>query len=134
MIGTQTVGGDFAYASYGEVYNTFLGSTIEWMFTGDLTELDSGYLFDTPNREFAGKNQGRWLSPDPAGAEWNQYAYATNPLSSADPSGLAQCPIDYDMLYDTAGDALAGVEGMHEGKASFDAALAAGDLIWELLQ
>ena len=31
---------------------------------------------------------GRWLSPDPAGAGWNLYAYSTNPNSSVDPSGL----------------------------------------------
>ena len=43
---------------------------------------------DTPNRELS--VVGRWLSPDPAASGWNQYAYATNPNSFADPSGL--CP------------------------------------------
>ncbi|MGB8833170.1 MAG: RHS repeat-associated core domain-containing protein [Candidatus Sulfotelmatobacter sp.] len=76
-----------AYAPYGEVYNFISGAGGDWMFTGDVTQLDSEYLWDTPNREFA-INQGRWLSPDPAGTGWNQYAYPTNPLSYVDPSGL----------------------------------------------
>jgi RHS repeat-associated protein len=89
LIGNQTVGADMAYAPYGEVYNQISGSNIDVMFTGDLTQLDAGVLFDTPNREFAASNQGRWLSPDPAGVGWNQYAYGTNPNGGADPSGLA---------------------------------------------
>ena len=46
-------------------------------------------MYDTPNWELQGSQQGRWLSPDPAGAGWNLYAYATNPKSAIDPSGLA---------------------------------------------
>ncbi len=88
LIGSHAVAADMAYAPYGEVYNFIAGSGISQMFTGDLTQLDSEVLFDTPNRELAASNQGRWLSPDPAGAGWNQYAYATNPNSSNDPSGL----------------------------------------------
>jgi RHS repeat-associated protein len=88
LISGQTVSADMAYAPYGEVYNSISGTGSDWMFTGDLTQLDSEYLFDTPNREFAGANQGRWLSPDPAGQGWNQYAYSTNPNSNIDPSGL----------------------------------------------
>ncbi len=38
--------------------------------------------------------QGRWLSPDPAGAGWNLYAYATNPNSRIDPLGLDDDPCD----------------------------------------
>jgi RHS repeat-associated protein len=57
-------------------------------FTGDTQDILTG-MYDTPNREFAGSNQGRWLSPDPAGAGWNQYAYVmNNPLSNVDPLGL----------------------------------------------
>jgi RHS repeat-associated protein len=95
LISAQTVGADMAYAPYGEVYNFVVGSGGDWMFTGDVTQLVSEYLFDTPNREFASSNQGRWISPDPAGAGWNQYAYSTNPNSNVDPSGLAAgrlCP------------------------------------------
>jgi RHS repeat-associated protein len=84
----HTVSADRAYAPYGEQYNTF-GSTnpIYGMFAGITGDFDSGVLFDTPNRELA-QYQGRWLSPDPAGARWNQYAYPTNPNSRIDRSGL----------------------------------------------
>jgi hypothetical protein len=47
---------------------------------------DRGVMWDTPNRELS--VVGRWLSPDPAGVGWNQYAYPTNPNSSIDPTGL----------------------------------------------
>jgi RHS repeat-associated protein len=89
LISAQTVSADMAYAPYGEVYNVLGGSTTDQIFKGDLTQLDAGVLFDTPNRELAAANQGRWLSPDPAGQGWNQYAYSTNPNSAIDPSGLA---------------------------------------------
>jgi RHS repeat-associated protein len=48
-------------------------------------------FLDTPNREYNSAAEGRWLSPDPAGAGWNLYAYSTNPNSMIDPSGLEQC-------------------------------------------
>jgi RHS repeat-associated protein len=103
LISEQTVGVDLAYAPYGEVYNFIAGAGGDWMFTGDVTQLDSEYLFDTPNREFAAKNQGRWLSPDPAGTGWNQYAYATNPNSNIDPSGLACYPLEKQLFGTCAG-------------------------------
>jgi RHS repeat-associated protein len=80
--------GDYAYAPYGEKYNIF-GSTAQnqTMFTGDTQDVLAG-MYDTPNRELQGSQQGRWLSPDPAGFGWNQYAYSTNPNSQVDPSGL----------------------------------------------
>src|SRR5205807_744183 len=56
-------------------------------FTGDTKDIGSG-LFDTPNRELH-PGQGRWISPDPAGAGWNLYAYSTNPNGITDPSGLS---------------------------------------------
>jgi RHS repeat-associated protein len=56
------------------------------MFTGLTQDVLSG-MWDTPNRELA--PQGRWLSPDPAGQGWNQYAYSTNPNGNVDPSGLS---------------------------------------------
>jgi len=88
----HTVTADRAYAPYGELYNTF-GSTNtnNNMFAGLAGDFDTNVLFDTPNRELA-QYQGRWLSPDPVGAGWNQYAYATNPNSSIDPSGLTPFP------------------------------------------
>jgi RHS repeat-associated protein len=81
----HTIVSDQAYAPYGEVYNkqsTGAGQP-GWMFTGDTQDILAG-LFDTPNREL-NPGQGRWLSPDPAGSGWNQYAY---PTSFVDPSGL----------------------------------------------
>ena len=92
-VSLHTVSADRAYAPYGEQYNTF-GSTnpIYGMFAGITGDFDSGVLFDTPNRELA-QYQGRWLSPDPAGVGWNQYAYPTNPNSAVDPSGLQPLPI-----------------------------------------
>lgn len=84
---THAIITDRAFAPYGEVYDTF-GSTAqqETMFTGDTQDILAG-MYDTPNREM-NANQGRWFSPDPAGSGWNQYAYATNPNSFTDPSGL----------------------------------------------
>src|SRR5205823_7672476 len=56
-------------------------------------------LFDTPNRELH-PNQGRWISPGPAGLaaanpshpqSWNRYAYVGNrPLGAVDATGLFQ--------------------------------------------
>jgi RHS repeat-associated protein len=91
LIGTNpTVYADRAFAPYGEIYQNF-GSTAAnaLNFTGDAQDILAG-MYDTPNREFAGSSQGRWLSPDPTGAGWNLYAYVnSNPLSNVDPSGLA---------------------------------------------
>ena len=90
---------DVAYAPFGESYNP--SGTTDLNFTGDNQDMFAG-LFDTPNREYQ-PNQGRWLSPDPAGIavvspinpqSWNRYAYVgNNPLSLIDPDGL-------DCVYD----------------------------------
>ncbi len=80
---------DRAFAPYGEMYDNF-GSTNanELIFTGDTQDVVAG-IYNTPNREYHGPAQGRWISPDPAGAGWNPYAYVSNnPLSFTDPSGL----------------------------------------------
>jgi RHS repeat-associated protein len=90
-INGHTVTVDQAFAPYGEVYDIF-GSTLTKyvMFTGDTQDVIAG-MYDTPDRELQGSQQGRWLSPDPAGFGWNQYAYATNPNSLVDPSGSNAC-------------------------------------------
>lgn len=82
---------DQGFAPYGEIYPQF-GSTASSfaMFTGDTQDVVAG-TYETPNRELSA-NQGRWLLPDPAGSGWNLYAYAANPLSTTDPSGLVTCP------------------------------------------
>jgi RHS repeat-associated protein len=92
-IKNHTVNTDQAYAPYGEIYNQFGSTVAEYkMFTGDTQDIVSG-TYDTPNREL-NPNQGRWISPDPAGAGWNQYAYLTNPLNATDPSGLSCYPMN----------------------------------------
>jgi RHS repeat-associated protein len=90
----STVIADRAFAPYGPMYGN-VGATgqNQLMFTGDTQDVIAG-IYDTPNREFAGSNQGRWLSPDPAEAGWNLYAYATNPNSFVDPTGMDDCVSD----------------------------------------
>jgi len=63
----RTVQYDRAFAPYGEMYDNF-GSTTALDFTGDKQDLFAG-LNDTPNREQI-PNQGRWISPDPAGVSF----------------------------------------------------------------
>jgi RHS repeat-associated protein len=117
----HTVSADRAYAPYGEQYNTF-GSTnpVYDMFAGITGDFDPGVLFDTPNREFA-QYQGRWISPDPAGAGWNQYTYSTNPNSNIDPAGLkpylyAPDPEGESVQQGTDEfDAIAGAPGTYSG-------------------
>jgi len=84
VLGNRTLTYDTGYAPYGETYDTF--GTPEQDFTGDFQDIFTG-LFDTPNRELA-TNASRWLSPDPAGASWNAYAYPTDPNRQTDPTGL----------------------------------------------
>jgi RHS repeat-associated protein len=87
-IDNHTITADRAYAPYGEQYNTFGSSNPTYgIFASETGDFDPGILFDTPNRELASA-QGRWVSPDPAGASWNAYAYGTNPNNQIDPSGL----------------------------------------------
>jgi RHS repeat-associated protein len=84
---------DQAFAPYGEIYQQFGSPSPQYnMFTGDTQDIlaTGDCCFDTPNRELSA-NQGRWLSPDPAGTGWNQYAYTTNPNSLTDALGLAPC-------------------------------------------
>ena len=87
-VATATETTDRAYAPYGESYDNFGATGIgTYTFTGDNEDIITG-MYDTPNRELAASNQGRWLSPDPAGAGWNLYGYSTNPNGGTDPSGL----------------------------------------------
>ncbi|MGC2173090.1 MAG: hypothetical protein WA555_16010 [Candidatus Sulfotelmatobacter sp.] len=111
----STVGGhsvltDRAFAPYGEIYDIFGGTTQNYnMFTGNTQDVIAG-MTDTPNRELQTSQQGRFLSPDPAGSGWNQYAYPTNPNSNTDPSGLgrAKIPFNHPMSPDTFDCYLAG--------------------------
>jgi RHS repeat-associated protein len=92
---TQSFYYDLAYAPFGEAYNQF-GTSAGSIFAGNTGDTMAS-TYDTPNRE-VNPNQGRWISPDPAGMgavditnpqSWNRYAYVlNNPLSFTDPSGL----------------------------------------------
>jgi RHS repeat-associated protein len=84
-----TVYSDRAFAPYGELFNIF-GGTNEILFAGLTQDIFSG-MYDTPNREMTAV-QSRFMSPDPAGAGWNAYAWPTNPNSASDPSGLGPLP------------------------------------------
>lgn len=89
VVTSHSIIDDRAFAPYGEIYATF-GSTSqrENIFGGGMIEGVVTGTFDADNREYNGAAQGRWISPDPAGQGWNQYAYAANPNSAIDPSGL----------------------------------------------
>lgn len=113
--GPDVVDYDRSFAPFGEEYNNFGSDAYNLNFTGDIRTMGSSGLFDTENRELH-SNQGRWISPDPAGIAavdpsnpqtWNRYAYvANNPLSNLDPSGLDCVYID---------DEGAGVEAIDHG-------------------
>jgi hypothetical protein len=78
---------DQAYSPYGEKYDRFTPVASLTIFAGMTENFDPDVMWDTPNRELS--VVGRWLSPDPAGTGWNQYAYPTNPNSLTDRLGLA---------------------------------------------
>ena len=82
-ITTRSEQGEEAISPYGDEYVRFGG--IADTFAGILRLTTQG-LFDSPNRIIMGAS-GRWLSPDPAHASWNAYAYPTDPNTMTDPSG-----------------------------------------------
>ncbi|MGH9496143.1 MAG: hypothetical protein ACRD3B_14180 [Candidatus Sulfotelmatobacter sp.] len=78
---------DQAFSPYGEIYDQFGSNNSPYDMFAEITQnFAPGVMWDTPNRELS--VVGRWLSPDPAGQGWNQYAYPTNPNSFNDPTGL----------------------------------------------
>jgi len=95
----QSITMDQSFAPFGEMYSNSNSSANENIFTGDTQDImaTGACCFDTPARELSA-NQGRWLSPDPAGLgavnltnpqSWNRYAYVlNNPLQAIDPLGL----------------------------------------------
>ena len=95
---SRTKFSDDAYAPYGETYAE--SGTVDPSFTGNDQDTVSG-TYDFLFREY-NANQGRWISPNPAGLgavslgdpqTWNRYAYvANNPLGAVDPLGLTDCP------------------------------------------
>jgi RHS repeat-associated protein len=101
---------DGAYAPFGESYAET--GTTDRSFTGQNQDTVSG-LDDFMFREYSASQQGRWISPDPAGLaavdmtnpqSWNRYAYVgNNPLNFIDPLGL--CDDVIAGITDTPGDA-----------------------------
>ncbi len=97
---SRTVPYDTAYAPFGELYAQSGGYTAA--FTGQ-TQDTTSTVYDFPAREYG--IQGRWPSPDPAGAgaanpadpqTWNQYAYVRNsPLGNTDPAGTMMRQVGY---------------------------------------
>ena len=119
--GNGAVFTDQAYAPYGEVYNIYNNPDQQnVMFDGGSTQDVLAGMYDTPNRELQGSQQGRWLSPDPAGSGWNQYAYPTNPNGGIDPTGLACFP-RYEATCNGAGLSGANTAGSGESAAAYGA-------------
>jgi RHS repeat-associated protein len=87
---------DRSFAPFGQQYLN-QGFQSPPVFAGNTSDLVTGSLFDTPNREYHAI-EGRWISPDPAGLSavdmsnpqsWIRYAYVlNNPLFFTDPQGL----------------------------------------------
>ena len=96
---SRTLYSEAAYAPYGESYAT--SGTSDLNFTGQNQDLTTG-LYEFMFRRYH-PTQGRWLSPDPAGAaavdftnpqSLNRYAYVGNsPLGATDPLGLLDNPL-----------------------------------------
>jgi RHS repeat-associated protein len=91
---SRTLYSSTAYAPFGEQYQP--SGTADASFTGQNADTTSS-LYDFMFREHS-SSQGRWISPDPAGAaavdptnpqSWNRYAYVNNtPTNAIDPLGL----------------------------------------------
>jgi RHS repeat-associated protein len=92
--GSRSMYFDTAYAPFGENYVP--SGTTDLDFTDKRQDVVTG-IYDFQYREY-NPNQGRWLSPDPAGngavdpsdpQSWNRYSYVQNSaLSKTDPLGL----------------------------------------------
>lgn len=80
---------DKAFGAYGEDTAQDFGAATNFNYTGDFQDIETA-VYDTPNREYM-PYQGRWPSVDPVHSGWNAYAYAPNPISEVDPSGLKYC-------------------------------------------
>jgi len=95
----RTVYSETGYAPFGENYAG--AGTTDLSFTGQNQDTVPG-LYDFMFREYS-PNQGRWISPDPAGLgavdldnpqSWNRYSYGlNNPCVFTDPLGLTPCTI-----------------------------------------
>ncbi len=112
---TRSMYYDTAYAPYGESYSSTSTSTSNLDFTGEFQDTMNG-LYDFLYREYD-PVQGRWISPDPAGAtavdpmnpqSWNRYAYVSNaPVIGMDSNGL--CP-NFQLECPDSGNASGGID------------------------
>ena len=96
----------YAYLPYGELLNTTGAAPNPFTFGGRfgvMYETDGLYFM---RQRFYDANIGRFVSADPIGlasGEVNRYAYAqNNPVSSADPSGLAPFKATIQVAADVA--------------------------------
>jgi len=120
---SRTIVADRAVAPFGEPYNVVTGGG-PGMFAENEQAIfavsgSASQPYDTPNRELH-PTQGRWISPDPAGASavdlrypqtWNRYAYVENmPSNFTDRSGL--CDDIVLGFTDTPGEDLQNVEAL----------------------
>jgi RHS repeat-associated protein len=100
---SRTVLWDGAYAPFGDSYAESPANHTYHNFTGQREDTVQG-LDDFLFREYSVGQQGRWISPDPAGLAavditnpqtWNRYAYTDNmPCNSLDPMGLDTCTLN----------------------------------------
>jgi RHS repeat-associated protein len=96
----RSINEDKAFAPFGEVYNVGAAGIGETDFAGMSQDTLTGMNDSATRKQYP--NQGRWLSPDPAGLAavnfgnpqtWNRYAYVgNNPISYIDPMGLKRRP------------------------------------------
>jgi len=96
-----------AYAPFGESYKE--AGTTDHSFTGNNEDTVAG-MADFMYREYSSAQQGRWISPDPAGLKavsltdpqtWNRYAYVANrPMTNVDPLGMYYC--DFSSIESTS--------------------------------
>jgi len=106
VISSRSVYMDRGFTPYGEMYSNYGGGSGQSqmdLFAGMTDNFDRGVMWDTPNRELS--IVGRWLSPDPAGTGWNQYAYPSDPNSNTDPTGLCSPTDVYGQCYIVGQDA-----------------------------
>lgn len=133
--GTNRVLYDGAYAPFGESYAE-TSSYAYRSFTGENEDTVQG-LADFLFREYSDQQQGRWMSPDPAGLgaadvtnpqSWNRYAYVlNNPLPLIDPLGL-DCGDALSAIADSSGcpsESFLTASGGGAGQDAFAEALAA---------
>jgi RHS repeat-associated protein len=114
---SRTMHSSLAYAPFGEPYSEAGASGRS--FTGQDEHTMSG-LYDFMFRRY-NRNQGRWISPDPAGLaavnlggpqSWNRYAYVlNNPLTLIDPLGLQEKPCKDGVCGDGGGGSGEGIPG-----------------------